>query len=182
MTEYSEIMKQILDRYESARLAFNNVCCGALWSWSYLGQLLGKLEELSFAIDKSLEQPEKGSWLEQKDVSKLCFNCRYFGVFGNRVLSYHDQDAISLCPIKNSFTMASRKACENFVERATNEKRIPTFEEERLSNLIDEAILEVVKVNSYAKAKKEAAVLERLERIGGTISTMRYLIGKVVKE
>jgi hypothetical protein len=78
--------------------------------------------------------------------------------------------------------MASRKACENFVERATNEKRIPTFKEERLSNLIDEAILEVVKVNSYAKAKKEAAVLERLERIGGTISTMRYLIGKVVKE
>ncbi len=176
MTEYSEIMELVLDRYQSVDIAFNNGCCEALWA--YLGRLLDKLENLSFAIDKSLEQPEKGSWLEHKDVSNLCFNCRYFGMFGGRVMSYYNQDAISLCPIKNRFTMASRKACENFVERATNEKRIPTFEEERLSNLIDEAILEVVKVNSYAKAKKEAAVLERLERIGGTISTMRDLIGK----
>ena len=72
--------------------------------------------------------------------------------------------------------MASRKACENFVERATNEKRIPTLKEEKLSNLIDKAILEVVKVNSYAVAKKEAAVLDRLERIGGFISTMHTFL------
>lgn len=180
MTEYSEIMELILDRYESVNLAFHNGCCEALWP--NLGRLLEKLENLSFAIDKALEQPEKGSWLEHNDVSKLCFNCRHFGVLGGRVLSYRDQDAISLCSIKNRFTMASCKACENFVERATNEKRIPTLKEEKLSNLVDETILEIVKVNSYAKAKKEAAVLERLERIGCTISTMRYLIGKEVKE
>jgi hypothetical protein len=176
MTEYSEIMEQILDSYESAKLAFNNGCCEELWS--YLGRLLEELGDLSFAIDKSLEQPEKGSWLEHEDVSKLCFNCRYFGVFSGRVFSYHDPSTISLCPMKNSFTMASRKACENFVERATNEKRIPTCEEGKLSNLIDEAITEVVKVNSYAKAKKEAAVLDRLKRIYWIISTMRSLIGK----
>ena len=176
MTEYSEIMELILDRYQSVDIAFNNGCCEVLWT--YLGGLLDKLEALSFAIDKSLEQPEKGSWLEHKDVSNLCFNCRYFGMFGGRVMSYYSQDAISQCPMKKNFTMAYFNACEKFVERATNEKRIPTCKEEKLSNLTDEAILEVVKVNSYARAKKEAAVLDRLEKIGGIISAMRSFLGK----
>ena len=174
MTEYSEIMELVLDRYGSVNLAFHNGCREALWP--YLGRLLEKLMDLSFAIDKALEQPEEGSWLEHEDVSKLCFNCRHFGVLGGRIFSYHDEGALSQCPIKKRFTMASRKACENFVERATNEKRIPTLKEEKLSNLIDKAILEVIKVNSYAVAKKEAAVLDRLERIGGFISTMRTFL------
>lgn len=180
MTEYSEIMELILDRYQSLDTAFHNGCCEVLWS--YLGGLLDKLENLSFAIDKSLEQPEKGSWLEHTDVSKRCFNCRYFGMFGGRVMSYYYQDAISQCPMKKKFTMAYFNACEQFVERATHEKRILTCEEEKLSNLVNEAILEVVKVNSYAKAKKEAAVLDRLEKIGGIISTMRSFIGKEARK
>ena len=174
MSEYSEIMELVFDRYESAILAFHDGCREALRQ--YLRRLLDKLGDLSLAIDKALEQPEKDSWLEHEDVSKLCFNCRYFGVLGGRVYSYNDQYATSLCPIKNRFTMASHKACENFVERATNEKRIPTLKEEKLSNLIDKAILEVVKVNSYDIAKKGAAVLDRLEGIGGIISTMRALL------